>query len=137
MGEQASDGLVAIRCGTLLDCTGGAPKHDHLVIVRDGRIIGVGPESSVDVPKGARWIDGSEQVLMPGLIDVHTHLLGVRSWNPMNWMLDFSSNLGMVRAVTDVRSYLEAGYTTIQDVGSRAAITLRNAVRGFEKGQSR
>jgi imidazolonepropionase-like amidohydrolase len=89
----------------------------------------MGGESSLDIPRGTRWIDASEQVLMPGLIDVHTHLLGVRSWNPLNWMLDFSSNLGLVRAVTDVKAYLEAGYTTIQDVGSRAAITLRNAVK--------
>lgn len=129
MGEGVGSESIAIRCGTLLDCTGGKPKRDQAVLVHGGRIAAVGGESSLDVPRGTRWIDASEQVLMPGLIDVHTHLLGVRSWNPLNWMLDFSSNLGLVRAVTDVKAYLEAGYTTIQDVGSRAAITLRNAVR--------
>jgi len=129
MGEKDGSESIAIRCGTLLDCTGGAPKHDQAVVIQGGRIAAVGGESSIDVPASTRWIDASEQVLMPGLIDVHTHLLGVRSWSPLNWMLDFSSNLGMVRAVTDVRAYLEAGYTTIQDVGSRAAITLRNAIR--------
>lgn len=129
MGEKSEDETVAIRCGTLIDCTGGKPKRDQAVLVKGNHIAAVGSESSLDVPRDARWIDASEQVVMPGLIDVHTHLLGVRSWSPLNWMLDFSSNLGLVRAVTDVRAYLEAGYTTIQDVGSRAAITLRNAVR--------
>lgn len=129
MGEGTGSDSIAIRCGTLLDCTGGKPKRDQAVLVQGGRIAAMGGESSLDIPRGTRWIDASEQVLMPGLIDVHTHLLGVRSWNPLNWMLDFSSNLGLVRAVTDVKAYLEAGYTTIQDVGSRAAITLRNAVK--------
>lgn len=129
MAERPGQEAIAIRCGTLLDCTGAQPKNDQVVLVRGGRIVAVGRESAIDVPKDVRWIDGAEQVLMPGLIDVHTHLMGVRSWSPMSWMVDFSSNLGMVRAVTDVRSYLEAGYTTIQDVGSRAAITLRDAVK--------
>ena len=129
MTNERSQETIAIRCGTLLDCTGSAPKNDQVVIVSGGKIIAVGAESSVDAPGNAEWIDASEQVLMPGLIDVHTHLMGVRSWSPFSWMLDFSSNLGMVRAVTDVKAYLEAGYTTIQDVGSRAAITLRDAVR--------
>jgi imidazolonepropionase-like amidohydrolase len=129
MADERGQEMIAIRCGTLLDCTGAPPKNDQVVLVGGGRIKAVGGESSIDLPKNVKWIDGSEQVLMPGLIDVHTHLLGVRSWNPMSWMLDFSSNLGMVRAVTDVKSYLEAGYTTIQDVGSRAAITLRDAVK--------
>lgn len=129
MAGQLGQEVIAIRCGTLLDCTGSAPKHDQVVVVRGGRIAEVGAESAVDVSRTARWIDGSEQTLMPGLIDVHTHLMGVRSWSPMSWMVDFSSNIGMVRAVTDVKSYLEAGYTTIQDVGSRAAITLRDAVK--------
>jgi imidazolonepropionase-like amidohydrolase len=129
MIDDKKSGPVAIRCGVLIDCTGATPRRDQLVLVRDGRITEIGKESAVDVPKEAKWIDATEQVLMPGLIDVHTHLIGVRSWNPMDWLLDFTSNIGIIRAVADVKAYLEAGYTTVQDAGSRAAIQLRNAIR--------
>lgn len=44
------------------------------VLVRDGRIVAVGPSGSVAVPPGARRIDGSGRYLIPGLADLHTHL---------------------------------------------------------------
>jgi imidazolonepropionase-like amidohydrolase len=120
---------IAIRAGTLIDCTDGKLKRDQIVVVQGQLIAAVGKESAVEVPKDARWIDATEQVLMPGLIDVHTHLIGVRSWDPMNWMADFSTGVADVRAVVDVASYLEAGYTTVQDAGSRVAVQLREAVK--------
>lgn len=129
MNEPPLEGPLAIRCGTLLDCTSEQPKRDQIILLENGRIKEVGKEGSIDIPKGARRIDATEKVVMPGLVDVHTHLIGIRTWNPMDWLLDFSSGLATIRAVVDVKSYLEAGYTTVQDAGSRVAIQLRDAVR--------
>lgn len=48
---------------------------DQTVLVRDGRIVAVGPAASVQVPADARWVDGAGKFLIPGLADMHAHLL--------------------------------------------------------------
>jgi len=45
-----------------------------IVVVRDGRIVAIGPRGRVSIPAGARQIDGSGKYLIPGLADVHTHM---------------------------------------------------------------
>ena len=49
--------------------------RDHTVIVKDGKIVALGPTRSVKVPKGSQRIDGSNQYLMPGLADMHVHFI--------------------------------------------------------------
>jgi imidazolonepropionase-like amidohydrolase len=48
---------------------------DQTVLVRDGRIAAIGPAASVQVPAGARRVDGAGKFLIPGLADMHAHLL--------------------------------------------------------------
>jgi imidazolonepropionase-like amidohydrolase len=66
--------LFAITSATLFDGTGAAPISDSVLLVRDGRIIAVGPRQSVTIPEGVTIIDASKQWLIPGLIDLHVHL---------------------------------------------------------------
>ena len=61
--------MIAIRGGTLLTAT--ATIEDGVVLVEDGRIVGVG--SGVEVPADANVIDACGQVVMPGMIDAHCH----------------------------------------------------------------
>ena len=49
--------------------------RDATVIVRDGRITVIGPASTTTVPRGAQVIDGTGKFLIPGLADMHVHLL--------------------------------------------------------------
>ena len=49
--------------------------RDQTVIVLDGRIAEIGPARSVVIPEGAQRVDGKSKYLMPGLVDMHTHLL--------------------------------------------------------------
>ena len=49
--------------------------RDQTVIVKDGKIVALGPTRSVKVPKGSQRIDGSNQYLMPGLADMHVHFI--------------------------------------------------------------
>jgi imidazolonepropionase-like amidohydrolase len=49
--------------------------HDQTVLVRDGRIVSIGAAASVPVPAGARRVDGEGKFLIPGLADMHAHLL--------------------------------------------------------------
>ncbi|MBL8234060.1 MAG: amidohydrolase family protein [Bryobacterales bacterium] len=63
---------IAILNVTLIDGTGAPPKTNQTVIVRDGRIVSVGDAKA---PKDAQVIDGSGKFLIPGLWDMHAHVL--------------------------------------------------------------
>jgi imidazolonepropionase-like amidohydrolase len=72
-GALASGGL-AIRNVSVVPMTADTVLRDAAVLVRDGRIVYVGPEAGLRVPRGARVIDGGDGYLIPGLADMHTHL---------------------------------------------------------------
>ncbi len=81
---------------------------DHVVLVRDGNIIEVGPRGRVQVPRDARRIDGGGRYLVPGLADFHVHL----------------------RLPTDAGAYLPYGVTTLADMGGPDRIRAwRDAIR--------
>lgn len=67
-------GTLAITGVTVLPMTRDTALADHTVLVRDGRIVAVGPRARVAVPRGARRIDGRGRWLIPGLADMHVHL---------------------------------------------------------------
>ena len=73
----ASDGVVVFRGATVLPIT-GPPIENGVVVVRDGVIVEVGPFGSVEVPGDANDVfDLDGRVVMPGLVDTHSHLGGV------------------------------------------------------------
>jgi imidazolonepropionase-like amidohydrolase len=67
-------GTIAVTNATVIPMTGDTVLRDATVIVRDGRVVEVGPASRVRVPRDARRVDGRGRWLIPGLADVHTHL---------------------------------------------------------------
>jgi imidazolonepropionase-like amidohydrolase len=69
---------VAFTHVTVIDATGAAAKTDHTVVVADGRIAAIGPAGAVRPPPEARVIDGAGKFLIPGLWDMHVHVL----WDP-------------------------------------------------------
>lgn len=88
---------VAIMGATVFDGTGAAPYRAN-VVVRDGRIVEVGPE--VRSPRGARIVNAQGKALLPGFFDVHTH------WTPG----------GKPALTPDIATaYVQAGVTTVND----------------------
>jgi imidazolonepropionase-like amidohydrolase len=73
------------------------------VVVIDGRIVDLGPSSTIEVPAGALVVDGEGKFLMPGLSDMHMHLFG---------------------AETDLLLYVANGVTTIRDMGGAPPVQL-------------
>jgi imidazolonepropionase-like amidohydrolase len=67
-------GTFAIKNVSVVPMTSETVLKDCDVLVRDGRIAGVGPRGSVNVPDGARVIEGRGKFLVPGLADMHVHL---------------------------------------------------------------
>ncbi len=93
-GSHAS--TLAIVGGTLIDGTGAAAVPDSAVVIHNGRIVAVGPQSKVKIPGHAQIIDAHGKTILPGLWDMHAHFEQVE-WGPI---------------------YLAAGVTTVRDCGN-------------------
>lgn len=117
-----------VECGTLVVGTGEVIEDARLRI-DDGEVAAVGPREDVE-PAGDR-VDHDGETVIPGLIDAHVHLQGMRSMDPTDWVTE-SEALGAARATADLRRLLDAGITTVRDVGSRTGVGLRDAVAAGE-----
>jgi imidazolonepropionase-like amidohydrolase len=82
--EAAADGAFALHAAKLLTCAPGAPVvDDGLVMVRGGKIERVGARDELDVPAGYALVDAGELWVMPGMIDLHSHVGGTDDINDM------------------------------------------------------
>lgn len=78
-GKAEPDG-VALVGATLIDGTGGPALLDAAIVVREGRIESVGPRAGFELPKKTLELDVGGRWIIPGLIDVHTHLVPAADW---------------------------------------------------------
>ena len=129
--------LTIIHAGTLLDRPGQAPRRNASILVRNGRIEAV-QDGFVPVPAGARLIDLSDRFVLPGLIDSHVHLDTDRAGveGQLATVTD-SVALRSFEAAWNARKTLDAGFTTVRNLGSEDGITLglRDAIaRGWAVG---
>ena len=69
-------GTVVLRAARLIDGTGAAPIANAVIVVTDEKISAVGAADTVKIPDNAKVIDLGDATLLPGFIDVHTHLIG-------------------------------------------------------------
>lgn len=137
-GARAEAASTLIHCDRLFDGVSVQPGPAE-VLVRDGRIVAVG--AKVDAPADAQRIALGGATLTPGLIDAHTHI--TYSWNDTTKAPDFTSAylgspiLVAFDAARDARRTLEAGFTTIRDMGSSDEIDValsRVIARGLVEG---
>lgn len=125
-----SGGATYIHAGRLLDQPGQAPRGASTIIVRDGKVAEV-RDGFVTPDADARLVDLKTQFVLPGLIDMHVHissddnLLRSRLEGPSRDVEDV-----FVIAQNNARLTLEAGFTTVRDLGGegRATATLRDAI---------
>jgi imidazolonepropionase-like amidohydrolase len=128
---------VVVKAGRLFDGTGDESRAGRLVVIEGERIKAVGPASDLRIPEGAEVIDLSGATVLPGLIDCHTHL-GTRADN-FDEINKFKRTpfQSAFAAVLNARRTLEAGFTTVRDLGSRPflAVDLRESIdEGFLAG---
>jgi len=100
-------------------------------VTEGSRIAAVGPDARVKVPKGARVIEGKGMALLPGLIDCHVHYCLDASPDAIRSLERDDPTVTAVKAVAHARATLEAGITTVRDVGSRdhISISITRAIR--------
>ena len=122
--------ITYIRAGRLFDGTGDKVRENMVIVVQDDRIQAVSPAGSASIPAGATVIDLSHATVLPGLIDCHTHL-GSRA-DRYDEIYNFKSTpfQSAFAAVVHARRTLEAGFTSVRDVGSLPflAVDLRNSI---------
>lgn len=123
---------IVIRAGNLIDPATGSVTKNQMILVSEGKITSVGV--NIEPPKDARVVDLSSAWVMPGLIDAHTHLLltGYESNAGLEASyLKESTGLRTLLGARNARAVLEAGFTTVKDIGNAANygdIDLRRAI---------
>jgi len=129
MSKKGKQRMTVIRGGNLIDGTGAKPKKDFLVVVEGARIRAVGKEDEVKLPKKAEMteVDASGRTVMPGLIDSHLHLIGLKTDRILEEELVRPPELGLIKSVYDAVDLLEAGFTTVKDCGGYG-IYLKKAI---------
>ncbi|HEY6307250.1 MAG TPA: amidohydrolase family protein [Candidatus Angelobacter sp.] len=119
-----------IRAGRLFDGTADTVRENVVIVVAGDRIQSVGSAGAVSIPKGATVIDLSNATVLPGLIDCHTHL-GSRA-DRYDEIYNFKDTpfQSAFAATVNARKTLEAGFTSVRDVGSLPflAVDLRNSI---------
>jgi len=123
----AAPRVVAVRAGRLIDGQGGAAVRNAVILIAGERITAVGP--GLPIPAGAEVIDLSQQTVLPGLIDCHTHLTHQSGDYYEDLFRRSPIDLAIVAPVY-ARRTLEAGFTTVRDVGAVefVDVALRNAI---------
>jgi len=109
--------LTAVKAGKLIDVVNGKVLERQVILIEGDRIKQVGSEGSVPIPSTATVIDLSAATVMPGFIDCHTHIVSQME----NYGVDLFRRSPIDVAVTAhifARRTLEAGFTTVRDVGA-------------------
>jgi imidazolonepropionase-like amidohydrolase len=131
--SQTAPSIRYIQAGHLLDRPGQAPRGASTLIVRDGRVAEV-RDGFVAPEGGAELVDLRSAWVLPGLIDMHVHLWGIGG-DPMRARVEAADRDdadNMVTAIANMRATLDAGFTTVRDLGGdpRGMRALRQAVAG-------
>src|SRR6266550_2924356 len=136
VAAQAADQIIVLKAERMFDGKSKALVQNGVVIVHENAIVDVG--SNLPMPSGAQVIDLGDATLAPGFMDAHTHLTldysgdyNVRRLHE----LDLNVSEQAIRATIFARATVEAGFTTVRDLGSRFVgsrefvdVALRNSI---------
>src|SRR5205809_4611804 len=136
VAAHAADQTIALKAAHMFDGKSKALVQNGVVIVQGNTIVDVG--SNIAVPDGAKVIDLGDATLSPGFMDAHTHLTldfsGDYNLRRLH-ELDLNVSEQAIRATVFARATVEAGFTTVRDLGSRFVgshefvdVALRNSI---------
>jgi imidazolonepropionase-like amidohydrolase len=133
----AQGAVTVIRAGVLIDPDSGTAAANQTIVVQDGKVTAVG--SGASAPSGATVIDLSRYTVLPGLFDAHTHLC--MDMHPQRdagsyfyTTLRDPDTYRAIQGVVNARAMLEAGFTTVRDVGNEGNYACSSVRRAIEAG---
>src|ERR1700722_14366110 len=116
IGAVAHADTVVVTADRRINVLAGRVVDHPQVTIVDGRITAVAAQNSA-APAGARRVDLPGMTLLPGLIDMHTHITSDPRYGGYRG-LEFTDNFWTVVGVANAKKTVEAGFTTIRNVGS-------------------
>ncbi|MCF0063742.1 amidohydrolase family protein [Dyadobacter chenwenxiniae] len=140
-GQTSPKKAMLIRAGFVYNSEKNLFEKNQEILIVDGKIADIGPK--VSAAAGTKIIDMSKHTVTPGLVDAHTHLLLSipNSVGPDPMVVDPLVNSGterILRGAAIAKTYLNAGFTTVRDLGNSGMfldVTLKNAIeRGYVEG---
>lgn len=128
-----TDKPIFLKGGTLIDGNGGDVVKNSGVLIKEGEIIEVGEVETMTIPPNVVIQDVSGKVIMPGLIDSHVHLSGSRESGVSQTFEPEPVQMG--RVLNDLPKLINAGFTSVRDVGSSYGVHLKTLMgEGEYKG---
>lgn len=136
MAAHAADQPIVLKAARMFDGKSNALVQNAVVIIEGDKIVDAG--NNLPTPDGAQVIDLGDATLSPGFMDAHTHLTADFSGNYSERRLqelDMNVSEQAIIATTHARATVEAGFTTVRDLGSRSVssrefvdVALRNSI---------
>jgi len=136
MATPVSAETVHITAARMIDVQTGAVIEFPMINVTDGRIVGIADARTVRIRGDEKLIDLGDRTILPGLIDMHVHLDSPADIGGYR-ALEFTDSFFGMAAVGNARAMLDAGFTTVRNVGSanRNDIGLKQAIEnGYAVG---
>jgi len=119
----ASETVYLLKPARVFDGESSQLHENWAILVRGRKIEAAGPISTIKAPAGAKMIELAGLTMMPGLIEAHSHVLlhpySETVWNDQ--VARESLSLRVARATNHLRNTLQAGFTTIRDLGTEGA----------------
>lgn len=125
---------LVLSGGRLIDGFGGPPLENAVVIIEGNRVKAVGVEGAIAIPPNARVIDTNGYTVMPGLMDMHVHLMILGHGDYEHWNRTYTSRFRNEIMPIAAKQLLMAGVTTVRDLGAplEDIVAVKNAINRGE-----
>ena len=128
--QLSGQNLKALVGGTLIDGFGGNPIHNSVILIEGERIKAVGHQGNLKVPEGVEIISTEGMTVLPGLWDMHVHLMINGHSDYAHWDTAYINKLEDIIMPASAHQLLLAGVTSARDLGAplEASINVRDKI---------